>query len=254
MLLGFIHGVMNTDNMAISGETIDYGPCAFMDQYDPRTVFSSIDRNGRYAYTNQPAIAQWNLARFAEALLPLIDPDREKAIRLAREVLEPFIGQFDAHILAGMCRKIGLASPMEGDAALVRSLLMTMEPSQADFTLTFRRLAGVAEQPDEEPALLELFSTTTGIKAWLGDWHERLTRDPQSVAERARSMRAANPAFIPRNHRVEFALSAAENGDYGPFHRLLSVLSRPYEDQLEMADLAQPPQPSERVLQTFCGT
>ena len=254
MLLGFIHGVMNTDNMAISGETIDYGPCAFMDEYDPRTVFSSIDRNGRYAYTNQPAIAQWNLARFAEALLPLIDPDRGKAISLAREVLDGFIAQFDAHILAGMCRKIGLASPMEGDAALVRGLLTTMEQSQADFTLTFRRLARVAEHSGEQAALLELFSTTSGMEAWLLDWRERLTRDPQSGAERARGMRAANPAFIPRNHHVEFALNAAESGDYGAFQRLLSVFSRPYEDQPEMADLAEPPQPSERVLQTFCGT
>ncbi len=257
MLLGFIHGVMNTDNMAISGETIDYGPCAFMDQYDPRTAFSSIDRNGRYAYTNQPAIAQWNLARFAEALLPLIDPDREKAISLAREVLDSFMGQFDAHILSGMCRKIGLAASTDGDTTLVRGLLTAMEQSQADFTLTFRRLARVAEEPAELPALLELFSAPAGkeaIEAWLRDWRERLTHDPQSVAERAGSMRAANPAFIPRNHRVESALTAAESGDYSLFHRLLAVLSRPYEDQPEMADLAQPPQPSERVLQTFCGT
>ena len=254
MLLGFIHGVMNTDNMAISGETIDYGPCAFMDQYDPRTAFSSIDRNGRYAYTNQPAIAQWNLARFAEALLPLIDPDREKAITVAREVLDNLMVQFDAHILSGMCLKIGLTSSLEGDATLVRSLLTTMEQSQADFTLTFRRLARVAEEPAELPALLELFSATAGIEAWLRDWRERLTRDPQSVAERASSMRGANPAFIPRNHRVESALNAAESGDYSVFHRLLGVLSRPYEDQPEMADLAQPPQPTERVLQTFCGT
>jgi serine/tyrosine/threonine adenylyltransferase len=254
MLLGFIHGVMNTDNMAISGETIDYGPCAFMDQYDPGTVFSSIDRNGRYAYTNQPAIAQWNLARLAESLLPLIHSDSEKAIELARGVLDPFIGQFDARILSGMCRKIGLAVPAEGDAALIRALLTTMQHSQADFTLTFRLLARVAELPGEESELRKLFSTASEIDAWLRDWRERVARDPQSAADRASSMRAANPAFIPRNHRVESALKAAESGQYGRFHRLLSALSHPYDEQPAMADLAQPPEPSERVLQTFCGT
>jgi serine/tyrosine/threonine adenylyltransferase len=254
MLLGFIHGVMNTDNMAISGETIDYGPCAFMDHYDPKTVFSSIDSHGRYAYTNQPAIAHWNLARFAEALLPLIDADRERAIGLAREVLDGFMEHFDARILAGMCRKIGLAAPLEGDAALVRALLSAMEHCQADFTLTFRRLARAAENPGDAAELRELFSPTLEVDAWLHDWQQRLERDSQSPAERARSMRGANPAFIPRNHRVEFALEAAERGDYGPFHRLLSVLSHPYEEQPDMAELARPPQPSERVLQTFCGT
>jgi serine/tyrosine/threonine adenylyltransferase len=254
MLLGFIHGVMNTDNMAISGETIDYGPCAFMDQYNPGTVFSSIDRNGRYAYTNQPAIAQWNLARLAESLLPLIHSDSEKAIELARGVLDPFIGQFDARILSGMCRKIGLAVAAEGDAALIRALLTTMQHSQADFTLTFRLLARVAEQPGEESELRKLFSTASEIDAWLRDWRERVARDPQSAADRASSMRAANPAFIPRNHRVESALKEAESGRYGLFHRLLSALSHPYDEQPAMADLAPPPEPSERVLQTFCGT
>ncbi|HXR90583.1 MAG TPA: YdiU family protein [Steroidobacteraceae bacterium] len=254
MLLGFIHGVMNTDNMAISGETIDYGPCAFMDQYDPQTVFSSIDRNGRYAYGNQPAIAQWNLTRLAESLLPLLHPESEKAIGLAQSVLDPFMGQFDEQILAGLCRKIGLASPAEGDTALVRALLTTMQHSQADFTLTFRVLSRIAGQPSEDSELRRLFSRSSEIEAWLRDWHARVARDPQSPAERASSMRAVNPAFIPRNHRVESALKAAETGDYSLFHRLLSVLSRPCDEQPEMADLAQPPEPSERVLQTFCGT
>jgi len=254
MLLGFIHGVMNTDNMAISGETIDYGPCAFMDQYDPRTVFSSIDRNGRYAYTNQPAIAQWNLARLAESLLPLIHSDSERAIELARGVLDPFIAQFDARILAGMCRKIGLASPADGDSALIRALLTTMQHSQADFTLTFRLLARVAEEPAEESELRKLFPEASGIDAWLRDWHERVARDPQSSADRASRMRAANPAFIPRNHRVESALRAAESGNYSLFHRLVAVLSHPYDEQPAMADLAKPPERAERVLQTFCGT
>ena len=254
MLLGFIHGVMNTDNMAISGETIDYGPCAFMDHYDPRTVFSSIDRNGRYAYSNQAAIAQWNLARLAETLLPLIDPDIDKAVGLATAVLEPFIDQFDAHVLSGMSRKIGLASAVDGDAELIRDLLGVMQHCKADFTLTFRRLALVAEQPAARPLLRELFSASSDIDRWLRDWQERLASDPQTAAERAARMRAANPAFIPRNHRVESALNAAETGDYGPFHTMLAVLVHPYDDQPAMAEFARPPEPSERVLQTFCGT
>ena len=241
MLIGFIHGVMNTDNMAISGETIDYGPCAFMDEYDPQTVFSSIDRSGRYAYTNQPAIAQWNLARFAETLLGLIDPVPEKAVALATEVLEPVIDQFDQLFLAGMRRKLGLTLTVEGDGELIRNLLNSMRESHADFTLTFRQLAHSTEQ--------------AGVREdWLRNWQQRLTQEPQTPAERAVSMRAVNPAFIPRNHRVEAALTAAEGGDYAPFRKLLAILQRPYEDQPEAAEYSQPPDPSERVLQTFCGT
>ena len=254
MLIGFIHGVMNTDNMAISGETIDYGPCAFMDEYDPKTVFSSIDSFGRYAYTNQPAVAQWNLARLAETLIGLIDPDTDKAIALATEVLEPFIDQFDALFLTGMRRKLGLVAAEDGDGELIRNLLTLMQESHADFTLTFRSLALMAGDPREEPRVSALFSTTSNIGGWLRDWRQRLTREPQTATERSAGMRAVNPAFIPRNHRVEAALSAAESGDYAPFRKLLSVLQRPYEEQPDAAEYSQPPQPSERVLQTFCGT
>lgn len=255
MLVGFIHGVMNTDNMAISGETIDYGPCAFMDEYDPKTVFSSIDHSGRYAYANQPAIAQWNLARFAETLLALIDPDLEKAVGLATEVVAPCIEQFDSLFLAGMSGKLGLSSALDGDAELIRDLLTTMQHSHADFTLTFRRLALMAENPAGRSGVRELFSATSDIDRWLESWQKRLERDPQTAAARVASMRAANPAFIPRNHRVEAALHAAEGGDYAPFRKLLSILQRPYDDQPEAAaEYGQPPQPSERVLQTFCGT
>jgi uncharacterized protein YdiU (UPF0061 family) len=255
MAVGFIHGVMNTDNMAISGETIDYGPCAFMDQYDPATVFSSIDHSGRYAYANQAAIAQWNLARFAETLLLLIDPEPEKAISLATQVVQPFIAQLDSCILERMRRKIGLASARQGDADLIKRLLAAMQHSQADFTLTFRGLALAAESPGEHAALRELFAASSDIDGWLRDWHERLMRDPQSVAERVARMRAVNPAFIPRNHRVEAALNAAsEGGNYTLFRELLGILQRPYDDQPQVAAYGQPPQPSERVLQTFCGT
>ncbi len=254
MLLGFIHGVMNTDNMAISGETIDYGPCAFMDSYDPKTVFSSIDHNGRYAYANQPVIAQWNLARFAETLLFLIDPDPEKAVALGTEVLKPFIAQFDDRFLAGMRRKLGLSSAREADADLVRRLLTLMRHSQADFTLTFRRLALVAENPAEEAGLRELFEQRSGLDDWLRDWRERLASDPQTASERTASMCSVNPAIIPRNHRVQAALEAAENRDYRLFRKLLEILQRPYDDQAEVSAYSQPPQSSERVLQTFCGT
>ena len=259
MRVGFIHGVMNTDNMAISGETIDYGPCAFMDKYDPKTVFSSIDHGGRYAYANQPGIAQWNVARLAETLLPLIDSDMDKAVGLATEVVESFIAQFDAYFLEAMRRKIGLATAVEGDADLINRLLATMHNAGADFTLTFRGLALEAHNPTHAPGALsglrELFGTDSAIDGWLRDWRERLVNDPQNAAERAAGMRRVNPAFIPRNHRVEAALEAACNGgDYQPFQQLLGILQRPYVDQPEHASFGQPPEPSERVFKTFCGT
>jgi serine/tyrosine/threonine adenylyltransferase len=255
MQVGFIHGVMNTDNMAISGETIDYGPCAFMDKYDPKTVFSSIDHGGRYAYVNQPAIAQWNLARFAETLLPLIDPDPDKAVSLAIEAVESFIARFDAHFLEGMRRKVGLTATLEGDSDLIKRLLATMQNAEADFTLTFRRLALEAETPGGPTALRELFGQASAIDDWLRDWHQRLAQDAQGSAERAASMRRVNPAFIPRNHRVEAALNAASNdGDFQPFNQLLGILQRPFVDQPEFSEYGLPPEPSERVFKTFCGT
>jgi len=254
MLLGFIHGVMNTDNMAISGETIDYGPCAFMDDYDPKRVFSSIDQGGRYAYANQPVIAQWNLARFAETLLFLIDPVPEKAAALATDALGPFVEQFNDRFLAGMRRKLGLSSPADGDAALIKRLLGAMHHAEADFTLTFRSLAQAAESPAEPTRWRALFAESPEFDGWLRDWQERLAGDPQPTSDRVESMRAASPAFIPRNHRVQAALEAAESGDYALFDKLLGIVQRPYDDQPEVAAYALPPQPSERVLQTFCGT
>lgn len=253
MLVGFIHGVMNTDNMSIVGETIDYGPCAFMDEYDPNTVFSSIDSHGRYAYGNQPVIAQWNLARLAETLLPLIDPHLEKAIELATALIESFMTDFDARFLAGMRRKLGFSRDLEGDSDLIRRLLAILQHTRADFTNTFRALA-LAATAAEEPRARELLPQDPALDAWLRDWRQRLDQEPPPAAGRAAALRAANPAFIPRNHRVQAALDAAEAGDYGPLRVLNEVLAHPFEDQPRREEYTRPPQPSERVLRTFCGT
>jgi len=253
MHVGFIHGVMNTDNMALSGETIDYGPCAFMDNYHAGRKFSSIDYNGRYSYANQPLIAQWNLARFAETLIPLIDSDASKAVEFATEAVRSFMPKFDEAFLGGMRQKLGLAGSEEGDVDLIKRLLDLMQEADADFTLTFRHLAAAAE--GEEASLRELLGNAAGFDAWLGTWRQRLERDPQPFAERVRGMRAISPAFIPRNHRVEAALrSASLDADFTLFQRLLEVLRRPYDDQPESAEYAQPPEPAERVERTFCGT
>ncbi|MEJ0034995.1 MAG: YdiU family protein [Gammaproteobacteria bacterium] len=255
MLVAFIHGVMNTDNMAISGETIDYGPCAFMDQYNPRTVFSSIDHNGRYAYANQPVIAQWNLARLADALIPLIDADADKAVQLATQVIQDFMETFDARFLEGMRKKIGLASQEDGDTQLITRLLSIMRGAAADFTLTFRGLGVSAETPEGDDSLRQLFSDASGINEWLQDWRARLARDPRTAAERGANMRQVNPAYIPRNHRVEAALNAAsERGDLEPFRRLLAILQNPFEEEPDASGYELPAAPEERVLNTFCGT
>ncbi|ARO23173.1 SELO family protein [Rhizobium sp. S9] len=253
--VGFIHGVMNTDNMTISGETIDFGPCAFMDAYNPATVFSSIDQHGRYAYANQPAIGQWNLARLGETLLPLIDTEPDKAVDKANAVIRAYGERFQAHWLAGMRAKIGLAGQEDGDLELVQALLSLMQAQGADFTLAFRRLSDLAGNDDAEPAFAGSFQEPEACRPWLMQWRERLSRDPQTPVERAGAMRRVNPAFIPRNHRVEQAIEAAvENGDFSLFEALLTVLSKPYEDQPDLAAYMEPPKPEERVLQTFCGT
>ena len=254
MRVGFIHGVMNTDNMALSGETIDYGPCAFLDKYDPQTVFSSIDLGGRYSYTNQPGIAQWNLARFAETLLPLIDTDANQAVELATAVIENFVASFESRFLEHMRRKIGLVSAEDGDADLISQLLAAMQNAQADFTLTFSRISRTAENPTAEDSMRELFAEPAEIDAWLSNWHLRLVRDPQSASERAETLRLANPEFIPRNHRVEAALQAATSGDLQPFRELLEVLQHPYDRRPELTDYTLPPSPTEPKYKTFCGT
>ena len=255
LLVGFIHGVMNTDNTSISGETIDYGPCAFMDSYDPAAVFSSIDEQGRYAYANQPRIALWNLTRLAECLLPLFSDDKDKAIEQAQLILGEFPPRFTAVYRAGLRKKIGLFAESDGDEVLVQDLLDAMAKNQADFTLTFRRLSEAALDAAHDQKVRALFTDPTAYDEWAGRWRKRINDDAQTPAERAAAMRAVNPAFIPRNHRIETVIQAAVNrDDFAPFEELLTVLSRPYEDQPALSDYADPPQPDQRVLQTFCGT
>jgi uncharacterized protein YdiU (UPF0061 family) len=255
LLVGFIHGVMNTDNTSISGETIDYGPCAFMDQYDPAQVFSSIDEQGRYAYANQPRIALWNLTRLAECLLPLLSDDQEKAIAQAQEILGAFIEKFATDYQAGLRNKIGLFTVRDGDEALVQDLLDAMARNQADFTLTFRRLSEAALDAAGDAEVRALFAEPSAYDEWAARWRQRASEEAQTPAERQAAMRAVNPAFIPRNHRVEAVIQAAmANDDYAPFEELLAVLSKPYEDQPQFAGYAKPPRPDQRVLQTFCGT
>ena len=255
LLVGFIHGVMNTDNSSISGETIDYGPCAFMDHYDPATVFSSIDEMGRYAYANQPRIALWNLTRLAECLLPLFSGDKDTAIEQAQLLLGEFAEKFSSAYQAGLRAKIGLFTPRGGDEALVQDLLDAMAKNQADFTLTFRRLSDAALNPDEDRDTAKLFADPAAFDEWAARWRQRIAEEPQSPAERQTAMRSVNPAFIPRNHRVEAVIEAAvSRDDFAPFEELLTVLSKPYEDQPALAAYADPPKPHQRVLRTFCGT
>jgi serine/tyrosine/threonine adenylyltransferase len=255
LLVGFIHGVMNTDNTSISGETIDYGPCAFMDHYDPAQVFSSIDEQGRYAYANQPRIALWNLTRLAECLLPLFTDDQEKAIAEAQEILGAFIEKFATAYQAGLRGKIGLFTMRDGDEVLVQDLLDAMAGNQADFTLTFRRLSEAALDAAGDAEVRALFTEPSAYDEWAARWRQRASEEAQTPAERQAAMRAVNPAFIPRNHRVEAVIRAAmADDDYAPFEELLAVLSKPYQDQPQFAGYAEPPQPDQRVLQTFCGT
>jgi serine/tyrosine/threonine adenylyltransferase len=246
-LVGFIHGVMNTDNMAISGETIDYGPCAFMNTYRQDTVFSSIDHGGRYAYGNQPAIAQWNLARFAETLLPLIDASQEKAVETATEVLNEFPQRFERYWLAGMRKKLGLRAEQDEDVELIGALLEWMEASHADYTNAFRALStpgSLAGAAFQDPA----------FQAWHSRWRDRLQREGRPERLIQADMLAANPAVIPRNHRVEEALAAAEEkGDLSVLHRLLAALASPFEAKDDSAYFQEPPA-DDRCYRTFCGT
>ncbi len=262
MNIGFIHGVMNTDNMTLSGETIDYGPCAFMDRYDPTTVFSSIDEGGRYAYANQPPIANWNLARFAEALLPLLaneqNEDQDRAVQQAMEILGAFQQRYEHYWLQGMRKKLGLASVDADDFALATDFLKTMEGQGVDYTQAFRRLADVAEGKGALSAigLHKLYADDAALRAWLPRWRARLETETVSPEQRAAAMRAVNPVYIPRNHKVEEALDTAiELGDYAPFEQLLEVLSQPFKENKAFAAYADPATREQAAgYRTFCGT
>lgn len=261
MQIGFIHGVMNTDNMSVAGETIDYGPCAFMDRYHPETVFSSIDQHGRYAYRNQPGIAHWNLACLAQSLMPLFADDEDKAVEIGQETLNGFPALYEAAHLSGMRNKLGLAEEREEDAALALDLLARMAENQADFTLTFRELCEIADpgvDAESGRALNERarnhFVDPTVFDTWAVQWRARLGQETADNDARRSAMRAVNPAFIPRNHLVEEAIQAALGDDLKPFEDLLTVLARPYVTQPEFSRHAEPPQPEQIVRETFCGT
>lgn len=252
MGIGFIHGVMNTDNMTISGETIDYGPCAFMDRYDPDTVFSSIDHHGRYAYANQKVIGGWNLARFAEALLPLFDDKLEQAITKAEETIAAFPDMFAVDWLDIMTEKLGIEEPQPGDKALVEELLQLLQQEQTDFTNAFRALSHV----DENKAYVEAsIGKNQQITGWTERWMKRLESQQRKVEASLEAMRGVNPAYIPRNHQVEKAIAAAvQDGDFTAMDRLMDILSTPYTERAGFEAYTRPPEPEERVYQTFCGT
>jgi uncharacterized protein YdiU (UPF0061 family) len=247
-LVGFIHGVMNTDNMALGGETIDYGPCAFMDTYDPETVFSSIDTRGRYAYGHQPYIAAWNLARFAETLLPLLHQDEQQAVKLAEDEVRHFMTLFRQHWLKGMRAKLGILDEEQQDETLIKDLLSLMHQQQADYTNTF--LALTFDRPEETG-----LQDTPEFGEWYKKWQVRIEQQQESNASVEERMRKSNPAVIPRNHRVEEALEAAvEKEDYSVMERLLAVLANPYAHTAEQKDYATPPTPSGTPYRTYCGT
>jgi serine/tyrosine/threonine adenylyltransferase len=250
--VGFVHGVMNTDNCAISGQTIDFGPCAFMDHYDRHALFSSIDKDGRYASSNQASIIQWNLARLAETLVPLIDPDQDKAVVFANDVLSAFPAKFERFRMEEMGRKLGFISVQQGDAQLLAGLLDRMQLETIDYTIAFRALS-LPEENKEQFA--GLFSAMDLISIWIADWQKRLKTENRDVAAVAASMLAVNPKYIARNHRVEEVIRAAvDHNDFAPFHRLVDVLARPFDDQPENSQYSNPPLENERVTKTFCGT
>ncbi|CAM4461325.1 protein adenylyltransferase SelO [Paenibacillus tarimensis] len=247
-LVGFIHGVMNTDNMSISGETIDYGPCAFMNSFDPATVFSSIDSQGRYAYGNQPPIAAWNLSRFAESLLPLLHHDEDHAVKLAEEAISDFPGLYHGYWLDGMRSKLGIRDEEEEDETLIKDLLGMMREHRSDYTNTFRALTF---DRVEDTGLSE----AEQFGKWYERWKARVEAQPGSWDASHELMRSANPAVIPRNHRVEEAIeAAAKNGDYSVMERLLEALRHPYAHQESQIEYCSPPEPSERPYRTYCGT
>jgi len=252
MCVGFIHGVMNTDNMAISGETIDYGPCAFMDAFDPDTVFSSIDHGGRYAYANQPDVALWNLVRLAEAVLPLLDADAEAARACATGVLRSFVDRYQEAWGAGMRAKLGLADRQPEDGELIDDLLALLAAQRVDFTSVFRALSSAVR--GDATRARSLFAEPAAFDAWAERWSARLAAQAAAPGAIADAMDRVNPVYVPRNHRVEEALAAATGGDLGPFERLLDVLAKPFDERPGLEDYASPAPSSFGAYRTFCGT
>ena len=256
MMIGLVHGVMNTDNTSISGETIDYGPCAFLEAYHPATVFSSIDRHGRYAYGNQPRILLWNLTRLAEALMPVLIEESgspEAALKSATESLEAFAPQYEAAQFAGLRQKLGVLTAQDDDLKLAQDLLERMAANEADFTLTFRRLSDAATGDDAR--VRTLFTDPASFDEWAVKWRARIACESATPDERASAMRRVNPIYIPRNHMVEAALNAAVmRNDLRPFEDLLEAISQPYDERSGLDRFAIPARPEERVCTTFCGT
>jgi uncharacterized protein YdiU (UPF0061 family) len=253
MLIGFIHGVMNTDNMTLSGQTIDYGPCAFMEAYKPNTVFSSIDRQGRYAYGNQAPIARWNLARLAEALLPLVHDDQDIAVQQVSEVIHAFPAWYEQAWLRGMRGKLGLTTEHPDDARLAQDLLVAIEGQQADYTLVMRHLAKAMQGDDA--TLDGLLDNPLPLRNWLVRWRTRLMHDNISPAARVAVMNQANPLYIPRNHKVEEAITAAvQYQNFAPFHALLEVVIHPYDERAGLEAYAEGAPPTTQAYRTFCGT
>ena len=252
MNIGFIHGVMNTDNMTISGETIDYGPCAFMDKYAASTVFSSIDQYGRYAYANQPEILTWNLARLAETLIPHVDTNKEKAIELLTETIECIQPLYESYWLSGMRSKIGLTTEDILDEELINDLLKIMEAGQADFTLIFRRLSKTLQ--GDSDAVRNLFKEPDAFNAWVVRWQKRLEQEDIVAETTAQAMDRVNPIYIPRNHKVEESLAAAVNQDMTPFTKLLEVVIQPFDEVAGNEAYTEPAPTTNRRYQTFCGT
>ncbi|WP_336273364.1 protein adenylyltransferase SelO [Vreelandella indica] len=254
MSVGFIHGVMNTDNCSIAGETIDYGPCAFMEQFDPQKVYSSIDQGRRYAFANQPAIAQWNLARFAETLLPLMREEGDALVQQATDVIRRFESRFSAEQLRLHADKLGLASESPQAAPLMEALESQMHQGRMDMTATFDALTHYALAPSDEhrEALLALTTQPNELTAWLENWQAEQVASQDS--QRSAAMRSANPVIIPRNHRVQEVIDAAYEGDFVPFHTLLAVVTQPFDESVEARRLAAPATENEQVLRTFCGT
>ncbi len=255
-LIGFVHGVMNTDNMLVSGETVDYGPCAFMDAYTPDLVLSSIDHAGRYAYGNQPRIAHWNLMNLAQSLLPVIDQDRENAAALAQASIDTFPDLFREAHRRGINRKLGLHRIEAGDESLADDLMRLMTEEQTDFTLTFRRLSELSKPGlDQSNSVGEMLELPHSFGSWLGRWHDRLDREAVGSDALWERLRSTNPAFIPRNHLIEEAIEAAtRRADLGPFHQLVNVLTHPFDYESGLSEFALPPRPDQVVRQTFCGT